>query len=738
MKLQSTVPEYSRIFRGLLMKQSIRRLSHVACGSIRVDPKLKNFVDNAVLPGTSIGSECFWSGMESIVSDLSPKNEALLQKRDELQQKVDAWHASPSSERGDYTTYLQNIGYLCGDGTAQATVDTTNIDPEIATIAGPQLVCPVDNARFILNAANARWGSLLDAFYGTNAVLAAAPAGTYDASRGTAVFDAAHAVLDELFPLASCKWDQVTSLVVDNGQLSVTSDSGTSVLCNKDQFVGYVSSGKDVGRVLMKKHNLHIELVIDHVNNKLGHKAGIVDVMVESAISTICDFEDSACTVDAEDKVAAYTNWLGLMDRSLSAPMVKNGKTFERRLNPPREWTKADDSGLVTLPSQSLLLARNVGMHMYTDMVQTSDGQDVPEQFIDAMVTAASALHSAGKSVYIVKPKMHGPEEVALTVEMFSRVEEVLGLAKNTLKIGMMDEERRTSVNLSECIHEARERLFFINTGFLDRTADEIHTSMEAGPMLPKDAIKGAVWLGGYEANNVAKAVAASMFGKGQIGKGMWAEPDNMSAMMAVKGKQLEAGATTAWVPNPVAATLHTLHYMRTSVSQTHLDRVHDSAAVSAQHRTALLTPPLLGDQKLSAAEVQLELDNNAQGLLGYVVRWVGQGVGCSKVPNLKNVQLMEDRATLRISSQHIANWLRHGLVSEVQVMETLKRVAVLVDEQNVKDKEYRRMSPAYDSPEWSAALDLIFKGCQSPNGYTEDTLSHYRRERKAADALAK
>jgi len=715
-------------------------------------------VDQKLLPGTRVESRDFWWGLDSIVKDLHGENATLLEKRDRLQRQVDEWHRAhpaPFSE-AEYTAFLRDIGYHEGAPPA-FTIETQNVDAEIASVAAPQLVCPVDNARFVLNAANARWGSLLDALYATNALpgLPGQPSGGYDAERGAAVFVAAHRILDELFPLTVGTWDEVNSRrVVDGTLLTGLSHHGHNVwaaeahaeasLRERDSLLGFTVDASGSLSVCLQRNGLRLEIVVDRAADGRGHKAGIVDLRLESALSTICDFEDSACTVDAEDKVAAYSNWLGLMNRSLSVPI----RSTERTLNPTRYLD--GPSGKVELPGQALLLARNVGMHMHTDMVTTTHGGarqpvPVPEHFVDAMVTAAAALHdvrggrvnSRAGSIYIVKPKMHGSEEAALAGTLMSRVEDVLGLPRNTIKIGVMDEERRTSLNLAHTMNAVRERLFFVNTGFLDRTADEIHTSMEGGPMLPKEAIKSAAWYSAYEAGNVAAAMQAGIIGRGQIGKGMWAEPDDMSAMLRLKGKQLESGATTAWVPSPVAATLHALHYLRQCVPRVQQAVIDaHSTAHEEPRRAALLTPPLLGSASLSAEDIQAELDNNAQGLLGYVVRWVGQGVGCSKVPNLQGTQLMEDRATLRISAQHLANWLHHGLVSEQQVMQTLWRVASIVDGQNTTDKSYVPMAPAFDTPEWHAAIDLVFHGRDAPNGYTEDTLAHWRRVRKAADAI--
>jgi len=731
-------------------------------GKISVHPALKEFVDTKVLPGTGVTKETFWLGLDSIVSDLMPVNSSLLHKRKAFQKKIDDWHRSNPAPycMKSYTAFLVEIGYLEPE-CPQFKIQTESVDDEIARVAGPQLVCPIDNARFILNAANARWGSLLDALYGTDAVpyIPGSADGPYDTERGAAVFRATHQFLDEFFPLRLGSWDEVGSLRLVDGELLVGlqpvgnsawgSEAMTEVkLLDPTSFVGYADDS-GIFSVLLRKNGLHLELVVDSSGGKLGHKAGIVDVKLESALSTICDFEDSACTVDAQDKVAAYANWLGLMNRSLSVTVAKKGERLERTLNPNRRFVSPDGNTTIELPGQALLLARNVGMHIPSNLVTTTHGstaskgfEDVPEHFIDAMVTAAAALHdvrvhganSRHGSIYIVKPKMHGPEEARLANALMERVEQVLSLPKNTIKIGVMDEERRTSANLAQTMHAVKDRLFFVNTGFLDRTADEIHTSMQAGIMLPKDKIKAAEWYQAYEQGNVATALQAALVGRGQIGKGMWAEPDNMSSMLAQKGQQLDVGASTAWVPSPVAATLHALHYLRQNVPEVQQKLMQELRAGNDQEsrRKALLTPPLLMGASLSPSEVQAELDNNVQGLLGYVVRWVGQGIGCSKVPNLQEVQLMEDRATLRISSQHIANWLHHGVVNEKQVMDSLRHIAGLVDAQNSHDEKYIPMAPSFDSPEWYAAIDLIFHGRETLNGYTEAALSHWRRVRKS------
>jgi len=753
------LPVQSRLLSTVATRSTI--------GSISVSPALKGFVDQKVLPGTGVSSESFWSGLDSIVTDLMPLNTSLLREREMLQQQIDDWHrANPAPYDTDaYMSFLKRIGYVEAAAAVPFEVETEawNTDTEIANVAGPQLVCPIDNTRFILNAANARWGSLLDALYATNAVagLPGSAAGPYDPERGAAVFAAAHRLLDEFFPLTAGTWDEVESVRVAGGTLLLglspqgnsqwASEARTEVGLREDasSFVGYAADSSGALSVVLQRHRLRLEVVVDPTGGGRAHKAGIVDLRLESALSAICDFEDSACTVDVDDKVRAYANWLGLMDRSLSETVEKkDGGSTRRTLHPPRFRRSPEAGGTIELPGQALLLARNVGMHMHHDMVTTTSGghsepMPVPEHFVDAMVTAAAALHdvralranSRHGCIYIVKPKMHGRREAALAAQLMGRVEQVLRLPPHTIRIGLMDEERRTSANLAPTMAALKERLFFVNTGFLDRTADEIHTSMEAGPVLPKEAIKMAAWYGAYEKGNVATAMRAALVGRGQVGKGMWAEPEDMAAMLSRKGAQLEAGASTAWVPSPAAATLHALHYLRVSVAsvQQAMVRGEEAAERADERLKELLTPPLLGSaDALSPEEVQAELENNAQGLLGYVVRWVGQGVGCSKVPDLHGTQLMEDRATLRISSQHIANWLHHGLVSEEQVMETMRRAASLVDAQNSADKSYVPLAPSYDTPEWHAAVDLIFHGRDAPNGYTEATLAHWRRVRKA------
>ncbi|MBD0865015.1 MAG: malate synthase G [Rhodobacteraceae bacterium] len=703
----------------------------IEIAGLRIAPELVGFIDRRALPGTGVAAVDFWAGLSRMVHELGPENRVLLSKRAHMQQQIDEWHVARRGQVHDpdrYTAFLKDIGYIVPEGD-DFVIETVRVDPEIADVPGPQLVVPITNARFALNAANARWGSLYDALYGTDAMGDLPEPGEYDAARGFRVVAWAKGFLDKHFALSAGVWADVIGFAVADGTLGVETVGGSTGLATPGQFAGVVG---DLNEVLLVRNGLHVRIVIDP-DSAVGtiDPAGISDVILESALSTIMDCEDSVACVDAEDKIAAYSNWLGLMQGTLTAEVTKGGCRFIRKLAEDIAYTRPDGTSGV-LKGRSLMLIRNVGHLMTNPAVLDRDGCEIGEGLMDALITTVIAMHdlhtdggnSRFESVYVVKPKMHGPQEVAFAVRVFDMVEDILGLPQNTVKLGIMDEERRSSVNLKECIRAAKSRIAFINSGFLDRTGDEIHSGMEAGPMLPKGDMKATPWIAAYEDRNVDIGLACGLRGKAQIGKGMWAMPDQMGDMLATKIEHPQSGANCAWVPSPTAATLHATHYHTVDVRARQEQIVRGGPRGTLEN---LLTLPLLGDRHLSAEEIGREIDNNVQGILGYVVRWVDQGVGCSKVPDINHVGLMEDRATCRISSQALANWLHHGLITAAQVTDSLHRMAAVVDNQNAGDPAYQPMAPGFDGLAFQAACDLVLQGREQPSGYTEPVL-HARR----------
>ena len=713
-------------------------MEKINISNLSVDENLVKFINDEAIPGTNVDVKKFWDSFSEVVNKLAPKNKSLIQKRAEIQKKIDEWHISKKEsifDKKEYINFLKSIGYIVEEK-SDFKISTSNVDQEISSIPGPQLVVPVDNARYALNAANARWGSFYDALYGTDVIPGKTNKG-YDDERAKKVINYSREFLDNIFSITDASWKDITKIKLEEKNLALFINEKKFYLKNKNQFVGFNGEAENLNSILLKNNNLHIDILIDP-KSAVGKndKAGISDIIIESAISTIVDNEDSVAAVDSKDKVKCYRNWLGLMKGDLKTEVQKNNKKFTRKLNPDRVY-KSPDGSKITLHGRALLLNRNVGHLMTNPAIILNDGSEIPEGIMDAFFSTLCALHdfknkknSRTNSVYIVKPKMHGPEEVDFTNEIFENVEKVLNLKKNTIKVGIMDEERRTTVNLKECIRKVKDRVVFINTGFLDRTGDEMHTSFEAGPMIFKADMKKSTWLNSYENWNVDIGLSCGFSGKAQIGKGMWAMPDRMSDMMQQKINHPNAGANCAWVPSPTAATLHATHYHKVDVFKKH-GEISERGKADLKN---ILEIPKADRPNWSVEDINKELENNAQGILGYVVRWIDQGVGCSKVPDINNIGLMEDRATLRISSQHMANWLHHNICTEEQVMKVLKKMAAIVDHQNSKDKNYIPMSQNFEkSFAFSAACDLIFKGRSQPSGYTEPLLHKKRLEKKSS-----